>query len=375
MLAALALASVLFQAPAPQADDPGHIADLKRDVEEGKRYAADADKQLKPSENKEMIDRVQRIGQEIAAIARVNKVTALWGDSRLNPFDYSFKVIKGDDVNAFSLPGGFIYVYEGLVKFVESDDELAGVLAHEVSHAAFRHIATLEHEQSKNLGATIPLVLATVLTRGAAAGYGAYAAGSLFNQASMSGWSLKAELAADRGGYEYLRKSHYNPCAMLTVMERLARKERLEPSLQLGIYETHPPSKERASAILARLDSDQVPVRRSLVSTSCRVIARPTEGGQEIAFAGRRIVAFGGADAAARATIAADRLNVIFDSAPQVYEFTIDGDAIAFDHRPVFRIEPDDAGVAKLAPDPAREETLKQVKNALLILSFRVWTE
>ncbi|HTQ09241.1 MAG TPA: M48 family metalloprotease, partial [Fimbriimonadaceae bacterium] len=126
-----------------------HQKDLENDIAVGKKACVEIEKVEKLSDNKEYQDRVSRIGQQLAAIARTTPVEVYWGDKRLNKFDYTFKVLKGDDVNAFTLPGGFVYVYEGLIKYVQSDDELAAVLAHEICHAEQRHYAQLVKEQSK----------------------------------------------------------------------------------------------------------------------------------------------------------------------------------------------------------------------------------
>ncbi len=109
------------------------------------------------------------IGGELAAIANASKVRTTWGDKRLNPFEYTFKVVE-EDVNAFSLPGGYIYIYEGLVKYAESDDELAGVLAHEIAHASMRHVATMQREAGKLSAMQNPLILAAILIGGAKGG-------------------------------------------------------------------------------------------------------------------------------------------------------------------------------------------------------------
>src|SRR5579862_3129483 len=150
------------QAPAALTrEEKQHEADVQSDIEEGKKYAEEVEKQYKLSDNKEYQARVQRIGAEISAIANAGPSWhVLWGDPHLSRFDYTYKVIKSDDVNAFSLPGGHVYVYEGLMKQVESDDELAGVLAHESAHAAFRHVPTLEKEASKVTMISLPLILA-----------------------------------------------------------------------------------------------------------------------------------------------------------------------------------------------------------------------
>ena len=80
----------------------------------------------------------------------------MWGSSQLKQFNYTFRVVDDKDVNAYSLPGGFIYVNKGLLDYVHSDDELAGVLAHEITHASHHHMVKLMHEQSKIQNVLLP---------------------------------------------------------------------------------------------------------------------------------------------------------------------------------------------------------------------------
>ncbi|MBI1757405.1 MAG: M48 family metalloprotease [Fimbriimonas ginsengisoli] len=362
-------------APAPT-QDPKHQADLDHDKEMGKRYSVQVDKEYKPSEKKELQERVERIGGEIAQIARREKVTVTWGDGRLNPFDYKFKVLKGKDVNAFSLPGGYIYIYEGLVDYVETDDELAGVLAHEISHAAFRHVATLEHEQNKFDVVQLPLILIAILSGGGQGAMGALQAGQLLSLATGSGWSLKAELAADRGGFEYIRRSRYNPTAMLTVMERMARDERNSPKIDWGIFRTHPPSRERAEALVSAMGLAKIPVQRSAVSTSLRAIAKAGDkGGAEIWFAGRKVVGLSGPDAARRAEDALKRLNPMFDATPELYEVLQDGPKLVYRHETLLELTPEDAAAQKAKVGDLAADALRAVRGALYVLSFRIWDE
>src|SRR5262249_439382 len=106
------------------------------EVKVGRDSAAETEKEVKFITEPAIVERVNRIGQEIAAIANSTEIPATWGDPKVKKFNYSFRVVDDKDVNAFSLPGGFIYVNKGLLDYVHSDDELAGVLAHEVAHAA-----------------------------------------------------------------------------------------------------------------------------------------------------------------------------------------------------------------------------------------------
>lgn len=352
---------------------PQHQRDLDADIELGRKYAAEVDKQVTLSSDEEMIERVKRIGSELAAIANNHKVEVSWGDKRLNPFPYEFKVIESPDINAFALPGGVIYVHDALVKFCESDDELAGVLAHEISHSSFRHVAQWQRESNK-LTWTIPLILAA-LVLGGRDGANAAMGINLGQTAITSGWSQKAEQSADWGGIQYLVKSSYNPVGALTFMERLAMKERANPFLRdLGIFRTHPPSRERAEMMIAHLQTLEIPIRRSEVTQTYRVQLEPQESGTvEVKFMDRILHTFGGADAASRAQEASKRLNEFFDSVPELSDVTLRHGNVYAMRELLFEVTDDDAAVAGASREEVGAETVRRMKRAMFMLGFRIW--
>lgn len=369
-----AWAEAATQDPKLSKAEQKHMEELKNDVEIGKKAAERADKELKASTNQEMIDRVNRIGGELAQIARNNKVDVTWGDKRLNPYEYKFKVVESKEVNAFSLPGGFIYVYDGLLNFVESDDELAGVLAHEIAHASLRHLATLQREQSKLDVFTLPLILISILS-GGEGGSGGVLLGTLTNQAMGSGWGQSAERAADFAGFQYIMKSTYNPVGMLTFMEKLAREQRTLEAIDWGIYRTHPPSRERATSIEKYIRDAKIPLRRSAVSASYRVQSKVDDSGNvKLTFNGRELFSFGGADAKSRADSLIPKLNEFFDEVPELYEVTIASPAtILYRKRPLLSLTDADASLARLSIDELAVSAVRSIKRELYMLAFRVW--
>ncbi len=362
-----------------QATGDRHQADVDGDIAEGKKYVEEVEKQYKLSENKDYQDRVQRIGADISAIANGGPVWHVsWGDKRLSKFDYTYKVLKSDDVNAFSLPGGHIYVFEGLMKEIESDDELAGVLAHETAHAAFRHVATLERDANKMTMISLPLILAAILFGGGGGNQAnlAVPAIQLTNQAIMSGWSVKAEESADYGGMQFLLKSHYDPTGMLTFMERLASEEKLGPNYEWGIYRDHPPSKERAETLLRYMTDAGVQVRRSKVTTSFRVTVHPNDSGLvEVDFGKRQLFQFGGTSALTRADSVTNTLNSFFDATPELYDVQAGSKgSLLWQGKPLVTFTPDDATAARTTVDALRDKALQTMRIAMYNLGFHVWT-
>jgi len=356
------------------ATDKRHAADIESDLALGREYATQVEKEMTLSKNAAYQSRVKRIGEEIALVANAHAVRVTWGDARLSPFPYQFRVVEGKDVNAFSLPGGFIYIYEGLVEYAETDDELAGVLAHEISHAAFRHVATLRREQSRLEAITLPLILLSIFAGGTDASNVA-TGGMLLNQAIGSGWSVRAEESADTGGLQYMQLSGYDPVGMLTFMERLAYDDRKRANIDWGIYRTHPPSRERAENLRNGMRAVGIPIARSRVTTSLRAKVTPdAEGGTvSVFFASARVLTFGGPDATTRATTFSREFDVFMDSVPKLYELRSEGGVILGRSRPLVTLTEADAAVRNKPLPQLVREAVQSVKAAIYDLNYRVW--
>ena len=309
------------------ADDP--------DVTLGRESAAQHDKTVKFVTDPAVIERVERIGGEIAGIANEVEVPIHWGLSQRKKFEYRFKVVEDKDVNAYSMPGGFIYVNSGLIDFARSDDELAGVLAHEVVHAAHRHMMKLISEQEKmQLVALGPALISVLLGKGGTdTTSNLLLAGQLWMQAKMSGYGVEAEKDADFAAVHFLKRTKYNPVGLLTFMERLYRQERLKPEVELGIYRTHPPSVERAQALIRLLRELGIPLNRRTTDPSIGATVFPAESegvqAYEIKMNGTLIVRLAPSDGespAARAEALARSINALFDDGLVAFELTLSAD-------------------------------------------------
>lgn len=353
-------------------DEEKHQKDLEKDRELGKEYSAIVEKELKLSTDGDAVARLQAIGAEMAEIANAEAVSVLWGDRRLNQFEYTFKLVQGDDVNAFSLPGGYIYFYEGLLKFAESDDELAAVVAHEIAHASFRHVDTLRREQSKFDLLTIPLIIAAALSRNPETINAAVAA-EMAKQGVVSGWSVRAETASDYGGLQYMKKSRFNPVGMLTFMERLAYKEVLSPQVDWGIYRSHPPSAERAKFLIKSLNEFGVPIKRSMTTTSLSAKSIVKDNGTcDLWFGDTMIYTFKGPAAKSRAAQAVMRTNTFLDSVPQMFQLTTNGNEVLGNGRTLITIEDGDLEEGTTV-DASRDKIVIGFKRIISELSFRLY--
>lgn len=211
-----------------------------KEIKIGKSVAREIEKTYKVSENPLFQNRVKQIGEKIAAVCDRKELM------------YYFNVIEAreekdqkdidEEVNAMSLPGGYVYCFKGL--FTEAkptDDELACVLAHEVGHIVAKH--SLKKLQG-SIGYTL-LRIAAMSSGAPEAGYGLDAA---FYQLMM-GYSQEDELLADRLGVRYARLAGYDPRGMITFLEKLQKIDRKKPLRPFSYGRTHPYGPDRIRVV------------------------------------------------------------------------------------------------------------------------------
>lgn len=188
---------------------------------------------------------VQRIGSSLASV------------SHRQDLNYQFTVVDGPQVNAFALPGGYIYIERGLLAYLNSEAELAAVLGHELGHVTARH-SVRQHSAS-----TTTQVLTSVLASTAGV-YGAQDVANIASTALVRGYGREHELEADRLGAQYLARAGYDPASMLKVIRvlkdqelydvRRAREEGREPQAYHGLFSTHPDNDQRLKEVIAAAD-------------------------------------------------------------------------------------------------------------------------
>ena len=322
-----------------------------------------------------LVQRVETIGKKIAAVANVTPMTARYGSSKLVPYDYKFFIVDDPDINAFSLPGGYIYVNKGLLNYVQSDDELAGVLGHEITHAAHHHVLRLQKEQNKLNTAMLVGTLATLLAHVPAADALNLLQGfQLIAIQKVNGFGQEAERDADHGGLTVSAKAGYNPVGMLTFMERLERDQRLRPDIELGIYRTHPPEKERVANIMTQLNEMNVVVNRRAVTNILRVEVRQVAvnkdvNAYEVLIDKKSLYRTPSQD---RAKATADKLNIVLDGDIQIYDIRRRGNDVLVRGEPVVTILPQDTD---LPGSPAPEQVADAFVKGLRFALFRQGVE
>lgn len=159
------------------------------------------------------------------------------------PLTYNFYVIKSPEYNAFAGPGGHIFIYTGLLAAMDSESELASILAHEIAHVTNRHISE-KIERSKKVGVgTMAGLLAGILlgVGGSAAASQAVVAGALATgQAMMLAFSREEELEADGDGLKYMDKAGYSVEGSLTILNKIRNKEWFGTKQVPAYLRTHP---------------------------------------------------------------------------------------------------------------------------------------
>lgn len=209
------------------------LLDQKEEIALGERSAQEILKQSKISSNKTFTAMTQRVGSKIANAAN------------RPDFKWEFYVIEGDQINAFCLPGGKVFVYTGLFELVSNDDELAVVLSHEIAHTILRHGA--ERMSMQNIrqigGSLLGLLVQSTAPEYTSLFNEAYNVGS--NVGVMLPFSRSHELEADKVGIALMQKTGYNTKAAIAFWEKMAANSKGN----LDILSTHPSDAKRIKAI------------------------------------------------------------------------------------------------------------------------------
>lgn len=311
------------------------LISTKQEIAIGRDVAKQIEEQYKLVDDPALQERISNIGMRIVAVC---------GRPDL---PYTFKVLDVDEVNAMAAPGGFIYVYKGLVDLMPTDDELAGIIGHEIGHVVERHsMAQLE----KTLGMTLLL--------GGIFGDRGVALQAVALSAISAGYSRSDEREADKLGYEQSVKAGYNQYGMLMGLMKLYE---LNPKQKNNLFSDHPEAGARIKLAEKFLTENQI--TPTVVEKETGKSAQVIDGSWSLP---EIKVAMGNTGSVYRAYLVAGRLyNItkVADYSSDKYILDSDGTNITiyYEDQEIITITPEDAAVEGVSV----EDLVNRYLNAL----------
>ncbi|MFQ5508095.1 MAG: M48 family metalloprotease [Leptospirillia bacterium] len=221
-------------------DSAGKVGQLKG-KEIGRQFLQVALSRFHFRSEPEVAGYVERVGRKIAAA------------SGSSPDAYHFFVLDNPQANAFAIPGGYVFIFDGLLKRLSNEEEMAGVLAHEVAHVRYNHFFK---DQKKVAAADLAVIAAILLGQGGEA----VTALSLAGATSMQlAYSRANEREADIGAMRYLKNAGYDPRGLARFFDVLSRETRLVQTRASDPYlSTHPGLEERNDWVLRMIERSGV---------------------------------------------------------------------------------------------------------------------
>lgn len=210
-----------------------NFVSLEKEIAIGQDMSRQFEQTARLMEDPVVVQYIDRLGQDIVKHS----------DAKV-PFH--IKTVDTDEVNSFAFPGGFFYINKGLILAAENESELAGVIAHEISHVCARH-ATKRLSKAQYLQfATIPALFV-----------GGYWTQTIIQNVlglginlELLGITRESEKEADQLGIQYLWNTGYDPGAFVTFFEKLLAQEKSQPGKLAGFFRTHPSTPNRIAAAM-----------------------------------------------------------------------------------------------------------------------------
>ena len=217
----------------------GRISDINifsdaQEVQLGKQFSREIEKEMKIYSDPVVTAYIDQLGQHLANHSQRQNIT------------YHFKVVNTDVVNAFAVPGGYLYVNIGLIRAAENESELAGVIGHEIGHVVGKH-GVKQMTRQLGLAAVAQLALGEDQNK-----LEQMVAGLAANGVLMK-YSRDAEREADGHAVQEMYDAGIDPEGMATFFEKLLKLQKGKPSKLEQMFSTHPPTAERIAAVRYRI--------------------------------------------------------------------------------------------------------------------------
>ena len=210
----------------------------QQEVQMGQEYAQQINAQLPIVQDPELNRYINVLGDSIARLTSR-------GD-----LDWHFFIVDAQEVNAFAVPGGFVYVNRGLIQRTDQMDELAGVLGHEIGHVVRRHtVKQMEKAQGANVGVTLACILTSICNSQIAGAAINIAGGAVFAR-----FSRQDEAEADNEGFNNVVRAGISPVGMVTMFRKLLEERKNRPGGVEAWFLTHPLEEDRITAVQARIN-------------------------------------------------------------------------------------------------------------------------
>jgi len=233
--------------------DPGrgvNFYSLEREIALGRQMASEVELETRLVEDPVITEYVNRLGQNLVRNS----------DAKV-PF--IIKVVDSEEINAFALPGGFMFVHTGLILKAGNEAELAGVLAHEIAHVAARH-----GTKQATRGQLLNYASMSLIFFGGWAGYAVRQVAGLAIPMGFLEFSRAMESQADHLGLEYLYKTGYDPAALVDFFEKIESQEKKKPGTIARAFSTHPLTSSRIRAAQNEIERELVEQPQYVLDTS-----------------------------------------------------------------------------------------------------------
>jgi len=223
----------------------GCAVSADQEVQMGEQTAREVEAQLPIVDDPYMTSYINELGDTIAS--HTSRADLQW----------HFYIVNSHQVNAFALPGGYIYVNRGLIESADRADELAGVLGHEIGHVIERHsVRQMQQQQKFGVVASLACTLTNICKSGLA-----QAAINIGGNAMISRYSRQDELQADSEAVENVLHVNFDPEGIPALFEVLMEQRKTQPSIVEGWFSTHPLEESRiqqARRLIAAKGADRV---------------------------------------------------------------------------------------------------------------------